>query len=80
MRNLLFKVITGDRGKPETFHEYKVYDDGHIEGFPDNVIGAVNYHFQILNSVLGKLQRKYERSPTTKTNEFGSGASQATAE
>lgn len=49
-KELIFKVVTGDREKPETHHEYNIYDDGTVEGFKD-VIYIRNNHFAIVNQL-----------------------------
>ena len=78
-KELLFKVVTGKRGKPETYHEYEVFADGSIKGFGDDVIYAKNGFFPILNMELARLQRKYEESPTKNLNISEGGGSQDSA-
>lgn len=53
-KELIFKIVTGDRERPETHHEYRIYDDGSIEGF-ENVIYIRNNHFAIVNQLKGEI-------------------------
>jgi hypothetical protein len=67
-KKLLFKIVTGERGRPETYHEYKIYDDGSFEGFTD-IIYARNNHIAIKHQKMAEIQLINEESPIRNINE-----------
>ena len=85
-RELIFKIITGEEGRPKTIRECKIYSDGTVEGYPRSFLGIFNGHFSILNRELAKLKLEYEQAygggacPSRRLNDSEGGSSQGTAE